>query len=528
MFKSFYLSIFFSCLTIGTLSAQIEIPFNLKKVHITQFDAPYTMLQTDITDATLALDKVSVTEETQFINRKKKAVNKEDILAGMKISIEGVIKKGKKYARTIQVHTDVGNWEVKLEGVLEAWDGEIALLDGSRVKMSEKVEISGFHERSAHGDYSATGFDHKAWKKMKAKHMDEEMVGMFAKIEGSRKKDGFVYAEKVKICPNYLAKKDAILKELVEATVNFEGITNVAPTAIVSKNFPSVANKLSGGMLGIGGMRLKLIEDLEVQAYANYVGERVIPEVQKALEDDDATKIDFRFYVIEHPAFNAFAFPNGMIFIHSGLMKMIENEAQLAAILGHEITHVTHEHSRIHYKEPSLIGEKTKDFMIKRLAKTLGISPELAKATKDFDSVYTGFSQAKESQDDENQADRVGLIYMKEAGYDPREATKIWQHISEATNDNAFMEDIMNRTKAFLNSPQSWDSAFDKDNVKVAVEKSILPSLFESMYASHPKAIERYQNLNFVIATNFSQDKLSELEVGKEYFKQVVDRLGAR
>jgi predicted Zn-dependent protease len=44
-------------------------------------------------------------------------------------------------------------------------------------------------------------------------------------------------------------------------------------------------------------------------------------------------------------SFNAFAMPNGIVVVHSGALELLENEAQLAAVLGHEIAHATHDHT---------------------------------------------------------------------------------------------------------------------------------------------------------------------------------------
>ena len=114
---------------------------------------------------------------------------------------------------------------------------------------------------------------------------------------------------------------------------------------------------------------------------------------------------------------------------------------------------------------------------------------------------------------------------MKEAGYDPREATKIWKILAATTNNTTLMDEITNKTNEYLNSADNWDKDFDASDVKTIVDKKILPTLFSSIYASHPRAIKRYQNLNFIIATNYAKDELSELEVGKDYFKEVVKRL---
>ena len=79
-------------------------------------------------------------------------------------------------------------------------------------------------------------------------------------------------------------------------------------------------------------------DDPEATAYLERIGNKLVPEGR--LEN-----VTWRFRVLRDPMPNAFALPNGSIYIQSGLLVLLHNEAQLAAVLGHEITHVTNRHS---------------------------------------------------------------------------------------------------------------------------------------------------------------------------------------
>ncbi len=80
-----------------------------------------------------------------------------------------------------------------------------------------------------------------------------------------------------------------------------------------------------------------VFEDPEAAAYIEEIGKKVIPETP--LEN-----VNWRFRVLRDAQLNAFALPNGTIYVHSGLLAMLQNEAQLAGILGHEVTHVVNRH----------------------------------------------------------------------------------------------------------------------------------------------------------------------------------------
>ena len=110
---------------------------------------------------------------------------------------------------------------------------------------------------------------------------------------------------------------------------------------------------------------------------------------------------------------------------------MLENEAQLATVLGHEIAHVTHEH---------LIRRYTKQTWTKLIFAVAGtaldevsggggylrdIGLEMVEST-----MLNGYGR-----DFEDQADRVGLRYLSEAGYDPMEAPKVWDIFSKEIGD---------------------------------------------------------------------------------------------
>jgi predicted Zn-dependent protease len=81
-----------------------------------------------------------------------------------------------------------------------------------------------------------------------------------------------------------------------------------------------------------------VFDDPAANAYLEEIGNKVVPETP--LEN-----VTWRFRVLRDSQPNAFALPNGTIYIHSGLLAMLQNEAQLAGILGHEVTHVVNRHS---------------------------------------------------------------------------------------------------------------------------------------------------------------------------------------
>lgn len=140
-------------------------------------------------------------------------------------------------------------------------------------------------------------------------------------------------------------------------------------------------------------------------------------------------KEQWEFAVIDAPdTVNAFALPGGKIAVYSGLFKVVQNEAALAAVLGHEVGHVTARHSAERLSETMVLqlGLAAADLSLSdskqhdTIMGLLGIGAQIG--------VMLPFSRLHESE-----ADEIGLHYMATAGYDPREAPPLWDRMGAAS-----------------------------------------------------------------------------------------------
>ncbi|MGD8983103.1 MAG: M48 family metalloprotease [Desulfobacteraceae bacterium] len=137
-------------------------------------------------------------------------------------------------------------------------------------------------------------------------------------------------------------------------------------------------------------------------------------------------KYNFRIRLIKDPYLNAFAFPNGVIYLHTGILSRLDNEAQLAALLAHEMTHCTHRHALRAFS-----GLKNQNSLILSLKQTVA---RIASTGDLLDLFGTTASMAAingYAQHFETEADMVGLKLMAEAGYDPGEALRLFEHLKE-------------------------------------------------------------------------------------------------
>ncbi len=133
---------------------------------------------------------------------------------------------------------------------------------------------------------------------------------------------------------------------------------------------------------------------------------------RKVAEASDRPNLFYRFFVVDDPSANAFALPGGFIYVNRGLLVHLNSEAELAAVLGHEIGHVAARHAVKRYTQAQTyqIGAVFAAVFIPGAAQVIGtgITDLLALA------VIQGYGRKAELQ-----ADRLGLAYAARAGFDP-------------------------------------------------------------------------------------------------------------
>lgn len=160
--------------------------------------------------------------------------------------------------------------------------------------------------------------------------------------------------------------------------------------------------------------------DEELETYLNEVVKRLQP-----IEIFD--HIPFKVFIIKNHLVNAFIYPNGALYIHTGILAKMDNEAQLATLLGHEMTHATHRHLIKRFRD---IKNMTAFFST--VSVTLGgVGGGIGELTVLFGALGTVASVAGYSRELETEADMQGLQLMEKAGYDPEEASKFFSHLKK-------------------------------------------------------------------------------------------------
>jgi predicted Zn-dependent protease len=151
--------------------------------------------------------------------------------------------------------------------------------------------------------------------------------------------------------------------------------------------------------------QLGLVDDPELQEWVTGIGRRLAVVSERP-------SLPWSFKVVDNPVVNAFALPGGFIYVTRGLLAFLRSEAELAGVLGHEIGHVTAQHSVNQMSKQQLAAGGLLVGMI--------VSPEVARFG-DLAQTGLGLLFLKYSRDDERQADDLGLRYMVGGGWEPRE-----------------------------------------------------------------------------------------------------------
>jgi Zn-dependent protease with chaperone function len=360
-------------------------------------------------DGSFSLDLENASPDLRF--------RPEDIRVGVEVEIRGLLDEetGELKARSIKIDMDQFKKQKQTailsrppQGVTKSgkgWTGTF-FVDGQRLRITPATAVVFKTNDREVQDAADETFRPLAT-------LSEVTTGMAMTYEGARTiQDGAVVATRVEFARNFLEPGEKKMWDSLQVSSR-----------------PYDAAQLKSGELKIEKVgKFKTLPDQEVQDYVARVGRSLVPAYQRGLNDRDANKIPFRFYVIQERVPNAFALPNGIVVVHSSIFDIVENEAQFSAIIGHEIAHAVQEHTwrqqqfqkgkRTALAIGSLVAAVAGKYVVRDLL-------DLANA-----AIVNGYSRNLE-----NQADRLGLEYMVTAGYDPREAPRVWKLMTSKLGD---------------------------------------------------------------------------------------------
>jgi beta-barrel assembly-enhancing protease len=193
----------------------------------------------------------------------------------------------------------------------------------------------------------------------------------------------------------------------------------------------------------------KLCPSQELQSYISLIGQRLVSK-------SDRADLEFHFTVFDSDVINAYALPGGFVYITTAIMAQFQDEAELAAVLGHEIGHVVRQHGVKHLQRGLLLS-----YGLNWMKQQAG-GNAAGQFIQNASAISANFLMMRNSREDELEADEQGLKIASKAGYDP-------------------------------------EGSIDLQKILLKLRNGGQPDLFSQYSATHPISEDRLNNLNILI-----------------------------
>ncbi len=218
-----------------------------------------------------------------------------------------------------------------------------------------------------------------------------------------------------------------------------------------------------------------IYQNERLQAYVEQVGQRLAAISHRP-------DLEYHFTIIDSPDINAFALPGGYVYINRGLLTLLTSEDQLAAVLGHELGHITARHA---------VRQQTAARTSNILATTAAVASVITTGTTvlgETASLFGGALVSGYGREMELEADGLGAEYLVKAGYDPKAMVQV---IEVLKNHEDFMKKTSNRGPSY-----------------------------HGLFATHPRNDTRLQQAVETAARNASPTTTGQINVDPSVFRE--------
>jgi len=214
------------------------------------------------------------------------------------------------------------------------------------------------------------------------------------------------------------------------------------------------------------------IQDRHIENYVNTVGQNMVAHTHRK-------KMPYAFHCVNATYVNAYAFPGGSIAATRGILLRLENEAELAALLGHELGHVNARHSA-----EQMTSSQITSLIVNGAAAIIQSQNEnYGPLVSGLGALGSGLLLSKYSRDNEREADALGMDYMVKSGYSP--------------DGFIGLMDVLRKLSSHK------------------------PGLIEVMFSSHPMSDERYASAKERLESKYANKK-SQLLKREKYMDNIV------
>lgn len=178
----------------------------------------------------------------------------------------------------------------------------------------------------------------------------------------------------------------------------------------------------------------KLSIDKEMSNRVKNVGAKISEAVDRFMRASnmvsEADSYKWEFNLVDDETINAWCMPGGKVVFYTGIMPICANENGVAAVMGHEVAHAFAKHGQ--ERMTSSYGQQIGSLLV-----ALGTSGNSEESQQMWNTVYgvgSGLGMLKYSRVHEQEADRLGLVFMIMAGYNGTEAAEVWVRMRENSN----------------------------------------------------------------------------------------------
>jgi predicted Zn-dependent protease len=219
-------------------------------------------------------------------------------------------------------------------------------------------------------------------------------------------------------------------------------------------------------------------DDVVLQSWIDTLGASVVAQ-------SGDTRFDYQFFILDTEVINAFALPGGYIYVTRGLLAYLNNDAQIALVLGHEVGHVAANHSAKQYTNQVLANVG----LVIGGALFEDIRPFLGAAQTGLQLLFLSYSR-----DNESQADTLGVMYATRAGYKAAEGAEFFHTLERLQDQSGNViptwasthPDPTDRQQTILEKAAEWSVAVG-GNLHGANPEVYIPRLENLVFGHNPR-----------------------------------------
>ena len=251
------------------------------------------------------------------------------------------------------------------------------------------------------------------------------------------------------------------------------------------------------------------VQDSQLNSYVSQVGNKMAAKSHR-------THMPYSFRVVNATYVNAYAFPGGTIAATRGIMLSLENEAELAALLGHELGHVNARHSA----EQMSKGQLTQAALggVSALAGTQ--SAALGDLADQLGQISAGALLAKYSRDNEREADALGMEYMVGAGYGSEGFIGLMEMLNSMSKHKSTTVDLLFATHPM--SQERHDTAVQAANTKY--KSALNGPLYRERYMDHTARLRAKKGAIQEIQNGEKEMAKSKYDDASNHFRKALKK----